>query len=70
MNALAVTMGGHVRTGLEDNLHMDSARQEPATNLTLVSRVARLAAAVGRRIATPAEARRLIGIPLRATALT
>lgn len=64
-NALAVTMGGHVRTGLEDNLYMDAGKQEPASNSRLVSRVAGLAAAVGRRVATPAEARRMLGLPQR-----
>jgi uncharacterized protein (DUF849 family) len=63
MNALGVTMGGHVRTGLEDNLYMDGAKTTPATNVALVSRAAALAAAVGRHVASPAEARMLLGIP-------
>lgn len=63
MNALGVTMGGHVRTGLEDNLYMDGQKAEPATNVALVARVAALATAVGRRVASPAEARMLLGIP-------
>ena len=53
----AVTMGGHVRTGLEDNLYMDAGKQDPASNRRLVSRVAGLAGALGRMIATPALAR-------------
>jgi 3-keto-5-aminohexanoate cleavage enzyme len=65
MNALAVAMGGHVRTGLEDNLHMDRARQDQATNPRLVGRVAALAAAIGRPLATPGETRRLLGLPQR-----
>jgi 3-keto-5-aminohexanoate cleavage enzyme len=65
MNALAVTMGGHVRTGLEDNLFMDGGKQVAATNPALVARAATLASAAGRKVATPAEARRLIGLPLR-----
>ncbi len=62
VNALAVTMGGHVRVGLEDNLFMDVAKTAPATNLALVERIVALARAAGRRIATPAEARLAIGL--------
>ena len=62
MNALAVPMGGHVRVGLEDNLYMDAAKREPATNLALVQRVVGIARAFGRRPATPAETRRRIGL--------
>lgn len=65
MNALAVTMGGHVRVGLEDNLSMDAAKSDPATNVRLVERVAGIARSVGREIATPEEARRIIGLPAR-----
>jgi len=57
-----------VRTGLEDNLHMDAGKQDPATNARLVARAASLAAAVGRPLATAADARRLIGLPARTDA--
>jgi 3-keto-5-aminohexanoate cleavage enzyme len=63
MNALAVTMGGHVRVGLEDNLWMDPDRRDPATNARLIERVVRLAQAAGRDPASPAEAREIIGLP-------
>lgn len=61
MNALGVVMGGHVRTGLEDNLYMDPDKRDLATNERLIRRVARLAAAVERELATPAQARRMLG---------
>lgn len=64
-NALAVTMGGHVRVGLEDNLWLDVEKTRPATNLALVERVVRLAQAAERDVATPAQARELIGLPAR-----
>ena len=64
-NALAVTMGGHVRVGLEDNLFMDAGRTEAATNASLVRRIVTLARAAGRAPATPDEARRIIGLPPR-----
>ncbi len=65
MNGLGVTMDGHVRTGLEDNLLMGPERQH-ATNVALVSRVVEIARAFGRPAATPAEARELVGIAGRA----
>ena len=63
MNSLAVTMGGNVRIGLEDNLYEDTAKERLATNPGLVERIARLAHAAERRPATPAEARSIIGLP-------
>jgi 3-keto-5-aminohexanoate cleavage enzyme len=63
MNALGTVLGGHVRVGLEDTLYLDVARQEPATNPKLVQRIAGVAQALGRPMATPEQARRLIGLP-------
>ncbi|HKY97142.1 MAG TPA: 3-keto-5-aminohexanoate cleavage protein [Gemmatimonadaceae bacterium] len=65
MNSLAVVTGGHVRIGLEDNLFMDSGKSRPASNCELVKRIARLAHAAERPIATPLEARAIIGLPER-----
>jgi len=55
-------MGGHVRIGLEDNLFMDAAKTEPATNLALVERIVGVARAIGRPVASPREARERIGL--------
>jgi len=63
VNALAIASGGHVRVGLEDNLWLDVEKTRPATNLALVERLVTIARAVERPIATPAEARELIGLP-------
>ena len=63
VNVLAIASGGHVRVGLEDNLWLDVEKTRPATNLALVERLVSLAHAVERPIATPAEARELIGLP-------
>ena len=63
MNALAIASGGHVRVGLEDNLWLDVEKTRPATNLVLVERLVSIARAAERSIATPAEARELIGLP-------
>ena len=65
MNSLAIVTGGHVRIGLEDNLFLDGEKKNPATNPSLVERVARLAAAAERPVATPDEAREIIGLPQR-----
>jgi 3-keto-5-aminohexanoate cleavage enzyme len=64
--AVAVAMGGHVRVGLEDNLYYSRGRL--ARNEELVARVVRVAEELGRPIATPDEARRLLGIRTPTTA--
>ena len=66
VNCLAVAMGGHVRIGLEDNVWMDPlTKTDPASNVRLIERVVRVARANGRDIATPAEARQIIGLRWR-----
>ncbi len=63
VNAMSITMGGHVRVGLEDSLFLDAEKRRLATNLKLVQRLRRLADAAERSVADPAEARRIIGLP-------
>jgi 3-keto-5-aminohexanoate cleavage enzyme len=54
-------MGGHIRTGMEDVAY--TARGEFAvSNAQLVSRSVELCAAVGRPVATPAQAREILGL--------
>ena len=65
VTGLALAMGGHVRVGLEDGLWLDADKTEPATNAALVERAARIAAALERPLASPDEARRAIGLPVR-----
>lgn len=60
MAAAAIVMGGHVRVGLEDNLRMPDG--SPATNVRLVEKVVAIAREIGREIATPAEARRILSL--------
>jgi len=62
VNAMAITMGGHVRVGLEDNLYMDVDKKIPATNLKLVERLVQLSITAGRKIGNPKEARNNIGL--------
>jgi uncharacterized protein (DUF849 family) len=58
----AMLLGGHVRVGLEDNNYY--ARGELATNEQLVARTVRIATELGLEIATAAEARDMIGLPV------
>ena len=64
MAMAAIAMGGHVRVGLEDNLYYSRGRL--ARNEELVARVARIAAEAGRPVATPNQARKLLGMPVPA----
>ena len=63
VNSMSVTMGGHVRVGLEDSLYMDADKQQLATNVDLVRRLVDLAHAAGREVSTPDNARDIIGLP-------
>lgn len=65
-NALAIAMGGHVRVGLEDNIWFDDERTTLATNPGLIDRLVGIARACGREVATPDEAREMIGLRPRA----
>ncbi|NKQ52302.1 3-keto-5-aminohexanoate cleavage protein [Amycolatopsis sp. K13G38] len=60
-NRWALARGGHVRTGLEDNLYYDKGRLA-ASNAELVARAAGLCAEYGRHPASPAETRRLLHV--------
>lgn len=61
---LAIVLGGHVRVGFEDNVYY--RKGELATsNAQLVARIARLSGELDRPVATPDEARALLGIPRR-----
>ncbi len=64
MVATAAAMGGHVRVGLEDNIYLSQGELAPS-NAALVERAARIVGDVGRRPATPAEARELLGLSPR-----
>ncbi|MFC2039720.1 3-keto-5-aminohexanoate cleavage protein [Chloroflexota bacterium] len=56
----AIIAGCHVRVGLEDNLFY--RKGEMATNARLVERIVRIAQELGRDIATPTQAREMLGI--------
>lgn len=57
----ALARGGHVRTGLEDNIYLSKGVLAPG-NAALVEKVVELCGRHGRRPATPSEARALLGL--------
>ena len=61
VNVLSLLLGGHVRTGLEDSLLFQKGTLAQS-NVQLVERIVRIANALGRRVATAEEARRMLGI--------
>ena len=56
----AIAMGGHVRVGIEDNLQLPDGTL--ATNAQLVEKVAAIARLMGREIASPEDARRILAL--------
>ncbi|PRY93079.1 uncharacterized protein (DUF849 family) [Hasllibacter halocynthiae] len=61
VNEWAIGAGGHARTGLEDNVRLDRETLAPS-NGALVRRAAAVAGRHGRPVATPAEARAILGL--------
>jgi 3-keto-5-aminohexanoate cleavage enzyme len=61
LGMVAMAMGGHVRTGLEDNIWYRKG-ELAHSNAQLVARVARIAAELGRPPATPDQVRALLGL--------
>lgn len=59
----SMELGGHVRTGMEDNVRLDSHTLAPS-NAALVRQVVELMPKYGRRVATIEEARALLGLPV------
>lgn len=62
VNQWCLELGGHVRTGLEDNIKFDKDRLA-RSNAELVSRVTGMCAKYGRHVASPAEARKILQLP-------
>jgi len=58
MGTHAILMGGHVRVGLEDNIYF--GKGELATNEQLVERMVNIAHELGREVANPDEARKIL----------
>lgn len=61
-NVLSLASGGNVRVGLEDNLYFDRQKKELASNEKLVERIAGIIRAMDLEVATPDEARTILGL--------
>ncbi|HEY8779654.1 MAG TPA: 3-keto-5-aminohexanoate cleavage protein [Solirubrobacterales bacterium] len=64
-----LVMGGNVRAGLEDNFYLPNGGMAKS-NGELIAKARRIAEDVGRRAATVAEAREMLGVPKREPAST
>ena len=61
VNEWTLELGGHVRTGLEDNTRFDKTRAAK-DNAELVARLAEMAPKYNRSVASPAQAREILGL--------
>jgi uncharacterized protein (DUF849 family) len=64
MVAQAVLLGGNVRVGLEDNLYLEKGVYAP-TNASLVEKAAKIITLLGATLASPGEARAMLGLKTR-----
>jgi uncharacterized protein (DUF849 family) len=68
MVAQAVLLGGHPRVGLEDNIYLEKGKLAPS-NAALVEKAAKIIVILGDIVATPNDARQMLGIaPARQSA--
>ncbi len=61
LNEWCIAAGGHARTGLEDNIRLDRDTLAPS-NAALVKRTVELCGKYDRPVATPAQARAMLGL--------
>jgi len=61
LGTAAILLGGHVRVGFEDNIYFEKGKLAES-NAQLVERIAQLAGIHNRVVATPDEARQILGI--------
>ena len=61
MTTLSMLMGGHVRVGLEDNVYFRRG-EKAKSNAQLVARAVRIAHELNREVATPVQAREMLGV--------
>jgi len=60
MTSLSISVGGHVRVGLEDNIYFSKGQLAP--NESFVARIRQLAETLGREVASPREVRVILGL--------
>ncbi|MDQ1240640.1 MAG: hypothetical protein QG577_2826 [Thermodesulfobacteriota bacterium] len=61
LSTMAIHMGGHVRVGLEDNIYIGKGKLAKS-NAELVEKIVKLAGMLGREVASPNEARTILGL--------
>ncbi|MEW6262644.1 MAG: 3-keto-5-aminohexanoate cleavage protein [Thermodesulfobacteriota bacterium] len=61
MTVMGIILGGHVRVGMEDNVYLAKGRLLKS-NAEMVVRIARVARDLNREIATPKQAREMLGL--------
>jgi 3-keto-5-aminohexanoate cleavage enzyme len=69
LGAAALSMGGNLRVGLEDNFYLEEGRMASG-NGELVEKAARMCRDLGRDVASIGEARELLGLPVQARTLS
>ena len=67
--ATSLTLGGNVRAGLEDNLYLPDGEMA-RSNGDLIAKARQMAEDIGRRAATVAEAREMLGLKEKSQALS
>lgn len=63
LGTIGIVLGGHVRVGMEDNIYLTKGVLAKS-NAELVEKIVRISKELGRYIADPEEARRIMGIQL------
>lgn len=58
---MGLIMGGHIRVGMEDNIYYERGVLA-ASNAQFVERIVRIAREYDRKVATPREAREILGL--------
>ena len=58
---MALIQGFHVRVGMEDNVYIDRGKLAES-NAQLVEKIVKIAELVGRPVATPSQAREMLGL--------
>jgi 3-keto-5-aminohexanoate cleavage enzyme len=61
MTTLAILLGGHARVGMEDNIYYRRG-EKLQSNAQVVERTVRIAHELNREVATPAQARKMLGL--------
>ncbi|WP_026573065.1 3-keto-5-aminohexanoate cleavage protein [Bacillus sp. UNC438CL73TsuS30] len=66
INTMTILLGGHVRVGMEDAVYFRKG-ELAKTNAQFVKRIVDLANTLGREIATPDEARKILGLKVKSS---